>query len=362
MVDVDVIVVGGGVIGLACGLEAARRGKSVVVLERRARFGEETSTHNSGVAHAGIYYPEGSLKARLCVAGHRLLRETLSRWKVPARFSGKLIVAGDENEVPTLEGLLATGRANGVSGLEIVDREFIRSREPNVRGIAALWSPHTGVFDVGEFVRQLAARTASGGADLVPQAEVTAVDVGALGITVHTTRHGSIRGRRLVNAAGLYADHVARLCGETGHTIYPCRGEYAVVVPRRAGLIRHLVYPVPRRLSLGVHLTRTVDGELWVGPNARYIREKDDYESDRQPPAEFLESARRLCPALTLDDLRMGQAGIRPKRYGPGEASVDYWIAPQAGEPRIIHLIGLESPGLTAALAVAQHVTDLTEA
>jgi L-2-hydroxyglutarate oxidase LhgO len=362
MADVDVTIIGGGVVGLSLAYELARRGRAVALLEKHARFGEETSTHNSGVIHAGIYYPAGSLKARLCVAGRDILAERLAAWRVPHRFGGKLIVATDDDELPMLEELLAKGRANGVAKLEPVDAGFAKKREPNISCRAALFSPGTGVFDVGAYLHQLAGRATAAGALLLTGAEVTAVDRDGAQIEVHTAAKGNLTCGRLVNAAGLWADRVAEMCGENGHQIHPCRGEYAAVVPRRAGLVQHLVYPVPVRLSLGVHLTRTVDGELWVGPDAKYISAKDDYETARRPLEEFLVAAQKLCPALTLADLRFGQAGIRPKRYGPDEAVQDWHVALQHDDVRLIHLVGIESPGLTASPALAGFVADWLDA
>lgn len=361
MLDVDVIIVGGGVVGLSCAWELAGRGRSCAVLERRARFGEETSTHNSGVIHAGIYYQPGSLKARLCVEGRRILAERLPVWRVPHRFGGKLIVAVEPDEIPLLDKLLANGRANGVESLEPIDAPTALRREPNIRVAAALLSAGTGVMDVGEYLHQLAGRAQAAGALLVAGAPVIGADPSPHGVEVATATKGRLTGRFLINAAGLWADHVASLCGDSRHTIHPCRGEYASVVPRRADLIRNLVYPVPAKISLGVHLTRTVDGELWVGPDAKYVDAKDDYENGRRPVAEFLEPARRLCPALELADLRLGQAGLRPKSYGPGEPVRDYLIERQRDQPRIVHLVGIESPGLTASPAIARYVADLLD-
>jgi len=359
MADVDIAIIGGGVIGLSCAHELARRNYAVALLEKHARFGEETSTHNSMVLHAGIYYPTGSLKARLCVAGRRQMAARCREWKIAHRPCGKLIAAPAEADIPILEKLLRQGLKNGVAGLELIDRPAALRREPNIAAAAALFSPDTAVFDVPDYLNTLAGRAQAAGALLVENAEVLDVGPGAAEVEISTRHKGTLTARFLVNAAGLYADDIARLCGDDRHRIYPCRGEYATVVPSRWSLINGLVYPPPDRLGLGVHLTRTIDGDLWLGPNARYIERKDDYYYGRRPPGEFLEAARRLCPALSLEHLRWGGSGIRPKRYGPHEEAKDFFIERQPDRPNIVHLIGIESPGLTASPAVAELVADL---
>lgn len=359
-VDVDVVVIGGGIVGLSCAFALAQAGRRTVVLEKHAAPGEETSSHNSGVIHAGIYYPTGSLKARLCVAGRRLLVERLRAWKIDHTLCGKLIVAVDEAEEPQLSRLLAQGRTNGVDDLALIDPAAIRAREPHVAARAALLSPSTGVFDVADYMQTLAGHLQAAGGAVVTEAEVTAVDRGPR-LTVHTQAKGAVSARYVVNAAGLYADEVARLCGDDRHTIYPCRGEYATVIPAKARLINALVYPPPEHLSLGVHLTKTVFGELLLGPTAQYIKQKNNYEWGRLQPREYYAAAQRLCPALRESDLRWGPAGIRPKRYGPGEPAADFFIECQPDDPRIVHLIGIESPGLTASPAIGEMVRNLIQ-
>lgn len=359
MADVDVAIVGGGMIGLSCAYETARRGFSVALLEKHARFGEETSTHNSMVLHAGIYYPTGSLKARLCTAGRQIMVERCRDWKIAHRCCGKLIVAVEDDEILGLEQLQRQGCENGVEGLTILDRPSALQREPNIAAIAALFSPGTAVFDVPDYLNTLAGRAQAAGALLVENAEVLDLNSGSHEVEIATRQKGSLNARYLINAAGLYADDIARLCGDDRHRIYPCRGEYATVVPSRWSLINGLVYPLPDRLGLGVHLTRTIDGDLWLGPNARYIERKDDYYYGRRPPEEFLEAAHRLCPALRCEHLRWGGSGIRPKRYGPDEKPLDFLIERQPDCPNILHLVGIESPGLTASPAIATLAADL---
>lgn len=353
---VDAAIIGGGIVGLSCAYSISKTGLSVMVLERHLRMGEQASTHNSGVIHAGIYYEPGSLKAKLCVEGAAILRTRLKEWKIPHKISGKLIAAVDSGEEALLEPLYLKGVANNVRGLKLIGRKKIRQLEPNINATAALYSPNTGVFDVADYLYALQGRAEKFGAVLVTGAEVVGVERGEDCIILHTGSRGSVKAAVVVNSAGLYSDDVAGLCGETGHKIHPCRGEYAVVVPSKSDLVNALVYPVPAVNSLGIHLTKTVHGELWLGPTARFIRKKDDYEQNRLSLEEFIKSAGRLCPGLNLSDLRPGQTGIRAKSYGPGEPAADFYIARQGNDRRIIHLIGIESPGLTASPAIGEQV------
>lgn len=356
--EMDAAIVGGGVVGLSCAYELASAGYRAVVLEKRSRFGEGQSTRNSQVLHRGIYYEAGSLKARLCVAGWRQLTERLPAWGVAHRICGKLIVAVTDEQIPVLERLWQKGQTNGADDLRLIDAVEAKKREPHINAKAALLSPTTGVFDAAEYLQLLAGHAQSAGALLLTDAEVVAVDRDGAALTVHTKTKGKVRTRMLINAAGLYSDDVARLCGEKRHVIHPCRGEYAVVIPAKARLINTLVYPVPAEGSLGVHLTKTVHNELWVGPTSRFIDNKENYEWARLRPHEFFAPAHLLCPALRESDLRLGQTGIRAKRYGPGETEVDYCLEFQPDDPRILHLAGIESPGLTASPAIGRMVCD----
>ena len=256
MERIDVAVIGAGVTGLASALALAESGRSVCLLERHPRAGLDTSTHNSGVIHAGMYYPIGSLKARLCVEGRHLLYEFCRHHDVPHAKCGKLIVANDAEERASLEDLKVRGDANGVEGLTLVDRPFIAAREPAVSASAALWSPETGVVDADALVRALLRAGADAGAIFLPGSQLVGADRRADGIELRTERE-TIHAGTVVNAAGLYADEVSRMLGGETFTIYPCRGEYVELTPSKRALVRGLVYPLPGRHSLGVHLVKT---------------------------------------------------------------------------------------------------------
>lgn len=365
MEAIDVAVIGAGVTGLAAARAIAGRGLSACVLERHPRPGLDTSTHNSGVIHAGLYYPTGSLKARLCVQGARLLYAFCAEHHVPHARTGKLIVANRSSgaavdEVDRLLALQALGTANGVEGLKMVDQAFIAAREPNVDAVAALYSPHSGIVDAEALVKTLLRLAEAAGVVFLPGTRLVGATTSGQGMVLDTGRETILAGQ-VVNAAGLYADEVSRLLGGEAFTIYPVRGEYAELTPSRRALVGSLVYPLPHAdgHGLGVHLVRTMGGAVWLGPTAQYQERKDDYEGNRLPLEAFVEPARRLLRDITLADLRLSGSGIRPKLAAPGQVFADFLIRRDRVNPAVVQASGIESPGLTACLAVGNLVAQI---
>ena len=360
MNEIDVAVVGGGVVGLACALTLAETGAAVCVVERESRPGRGMSTHNSGVIHAGIYYPPGSLKAKLCLDGRERLYAFCERHGVSHRRCGKLLVAIDESEVGELETLRARGISNGATSLEMVDAGFVRGKEPHVRATAAVWSPDTGIVEAEALIAAL--NRLCRDRDVAMLVGTTLIDAAPTngGIEL-VTPHERFRAHTVVNAAGLYADDVSAMLGGKRFRIKPCRGEYAELAPSKREWVNGLVYPLPHSdgSGLGVHLTRTTWGSVLIGPTAAFQDSKDDYEGSRLPLEAFLEPTRTLLPAITLADLQPGGTGIRAKLHGPHETFADFLIERDPENPHVVQVAGIESPGLTSCLAIGELVAGI---
>jgi L-2-hydroxyglutarate oxidase LhgO len=366
--ETDVVVVGGGVIGLASAAALAVAGRSVVLVERNAAIAREVTARNSEVIHAGIYYPEGSLKAQLCVAGRRALYERCRRLRIPHRMLGKLIVATDSDELAVLESLQQRAHANGVPEVASIDEREVRRREPFVRALGALDSPVSGIVDAHALCLSYAAEAEAHGAVLVMQTEVLEIERRAPGYRV-TARGGdgdrsAIGAAAVVNAAGLASDVLAERAGfdvdACGYRLHPCKGDYFSLAPGAPVGVERLVYPVPRGAALGVHAPLDLGGRIRFGPDAEYVAEIR-YDVDPAKAADFAQAVRRYLPALEADWLQPDYAGIRPRLAGPGEAFRDFAIAEEseAGWPGFVNLIGIESPGLTAAPAISERVVEL---
>jgi L-2-hydroxyglutarate oxidase LhgO len=357
----NIVIIGGGVIGTAITAEISRHYDDVFLLEAAPHLGMGTSTRNSGVIHAGIYYKPGSLKAFHCVRGAPMLYEFCAAHNIPHERTGKLIVADSEDQLTLLQDLKRRGDENGVEGLEIVDGEFVRRLEPNIVSPIALNSPNTGIVDAEALIKTLDRIARSNGAYILTNTRLIAADSGN-GMALVRTEREEFGARVVINCAGLYADEVARMFGYDKHTIYPCRGEYAELLPGGRRLVNGLVYPLPLPTGhgLGVHFTKTTAGALLIGPNARYVKNKDDYENDRTDLRLFYESAAKMAPSLRFEDMRSSYTGIRPRLTPEHEHSfADFVIENDPNHTSIIHLIGIESPGLTACLSISQSVAEM---
>jgi len=359
MLRVDAAVIGGGVTGLASALSLAERGASVCVLEREPRPGRATSTHNSGVIHAGLYYPTGSLKAKLCIEGRDRLYAFCAAHRIAHARCGKLVIAADDHEAAQLEALRKKAEENGVD-VTLVDPAFIASKEPNVRAVAALWSPDTGILEAEALVKTLEHLCTEKDVAIVVGSPLIGASAHQDGIELATPHERFIAGT-VVNAAGLYADTMSALLGGMTFHIYPCRGEYAELKPSRRSMVNGLVYPLPHAsgAGLGVHLAKTTWGSVTLGPTIHYQESKDDYEGGRLPLEDFVAPAQHLLPWVTLADLQPGGSGIRAKLHGPDQRFADFLIQRDTVNARVIHAAGIDSPGLTSCLAVGRRVADL---
>ena len=359
MNDVEVIVAGAGVIGLAIARTVARGGRDVMVLEAADAFGTVTSSRNSEVIHAGIYYPRGSLKARLCVGGREPLYEYCESHGVPHRRCGKLIVATSPDQVGELEKIKAAAAANGVI-LEQLTALQAHAMEPQVRCTGALFSPATGIIDSHAYMLSLLGEAERHGATLVCNSVVTGARLEGDGVLVSVNGgETQVRARLLINSAGLGAPALAAAIDGFPKAFVPrgylAKGSYFTLAGRSP--FSRLVYPVPEPGGLGVHLTLDLAGRARFGPDVQWV-ERVDYAVDPGRAERFYGEVRKYWPALPDGALEPAYSGIRPKLSGPGAASADFRIEGAAahGVAAVINLFGIESPGLTASLAIADEV------
>lgn len=365
---VDIVIVGAGVIGLAIAAELSilNENAMIALVEKHDSFGQETSSRNSEIIHAGIYYPTGSLKAQLCVEGKELLYSFCNRYSIPHRKTGKLIVANNPEEQDSLETLYRQALANGVSDLEELSEQQIARLEPHIKARWALLSPSTGIIDSHALMNRLEQIALQNGVLIAYCHSLDAIEPVSGGYRLQLTNPDfstdEIETSCLINCAGLYADQVAALAGinidQEGYRIKPCKGEYFSLPPAKAALVDHLIYPPPlaELTGLGIHLTKTLDNRLRLGPNTVYTDSLEDYSVDAANAAEFHKSVETFLPFVREEDLEPEMAGIRPKLSGPGEPFRDFVIREESerGLPGLINLIGIESPGLTCCLSIAR--------
>lgn len=363
MDKVDCVVIGAGVVGLAVARTMAMAGREVVILESERAIGTGTSSRNSEVIHGGIYYPPGSLKAKLCVEGKHRLYDFCASHGVEHRRCGKLIVATTDQQVGELEAIAANARASGVDDLQWLSADEVTQLEPELHAFGALLSPSTGIVDSHGFMLALQGDAENAGAMLAFDARVVGGRIGhADGIELDVETQGvmsTLLADTVINSAGLYAVDIARtfagLASDRIPQRYYAKGSYFTCAQRAP--FSHLIYPVPEPGGLGVHLTLDLAGQARFGPNVQWVDEID-YTVDPTDGDGFYAAVRRYWPALADGALQPGYAGIRPKISGPGEAAADFRIdGPAAhGVAGLVNLFGIESPGLTASLAIAEAV------
>ena len=362
MDTIDCLVVGAGVIGLAAARALALQGREVLVAERTGAIGTETSSRNSEVIHAGLYYPQGSLKARLCVAGRERLYAYCASRGVAHRRYGKLIVASSTDLLAQLQAVADAGAANGVDDLRWIDGQEARRLEPELKAVAALVSPSTGVIDSHGYMLSLQGEAEANGAVVAFGAQVSAIAPAPGGLSVSFGGEAQLLARLVVNAAGLHAPELAGatagLAPEHRPRAYFAKGSYFALAGRSP--FSRLIYPVPEPGGLGVHLTLDLAGQARFGPDVEWV-EGVDYRVDPARAERFYRAIRAYWPGLRDGQLVPGYAGVRPKLSGPGTPAQDFRIDGPAehGVAGLINLFGIESPGLTASLALADHVAAL---
>jgi len=360
----DVVIAGAGVIGLAIARALAARGREVVILEKAESFGTGTSSRNSEVIHAGLYYPTGSLKARLCVEGRHRLYAYCASHGIDHHKCGKLIVAPGQDQIPALDALARQASENGVNDIEHLSGACVRHLEPELKAAAGLYSPSTGIIDSHGLMLSLLGEAETHGAVLACNTEITAVRLTGSGveISINGEEQPALAANLLINAAGLDAPALARRIEGFPADRVPeswlARGCYFSLSGKSP--FRRLVYPLPEPGGLGVHLTLDLAGQARFGPDVEWVRETD-YRVDPNRAEAFAQSIARYWPGLEPSRLSPSYSGIRPKLSGPGMPAADFRIdgpADHHGLP-LVHLYGIESPGLTSCLAIADHVANL---
>ena len=373
MTDINIAIIGSGVIGLAIAAELSKNNHGIYVIEKFNKFGQETSSRNSEVIHSGIYYPTGTLKAKLCVQGREMLYDYCEKKEVQYNKCGKLIVATDENEEKQLNGILKQSQQNGVTDGEMITRERVKELEPHINAQSALYFPSTGIIDSHGLMKQLETDAILNGVEFAYNSEVVGIkkESDYYKVEVKDEVEGeksiySFTSNIVINASGLHSDEIAAMVGLSfpEYKLHYWKGEYFGVGNGKHKLVNHLIYPVPNMniTGLGVHGTLDLNGALKLGPNTIYLANREkDYSIDINHKKEFHQSASTFMPFLNETDLHPDQSGIRPKLQKPGDSARDFIITEETdnGYSGFINLIGIESPGLTASLAIANMVSNL---
>lgn len=369
MDKIDIAIIGAGVVGLAVAAEVSDGQKSVFVLEKEDSFGKHTSSRNSEVMHAGIYYKPASLKANLCIEGNSLIYEICEKNNIPYKKITKIIVATSEGQISDLYRLYKNAKDSGAKGIEMVNNVQIAKMEPNVEADAGILSSETGIFDTHSFMKYLITKATENKAQISYNSEVVQIKKADTGYEITVVdadkQRFSFITQVVINCAGLFADKIAGMAGidikAQGYELKYCKGQYFRVSGKSQKLVSRLVYPVPRPKghSLGIHAGLDLAGNLRFGPDEHYIDEKIiDYNVAESQKNAFFESVVKYLPKVKLEDFYPDTAGIRPKLQGPDDDFRDFVIKEEKefGLEGFINLIGIESPGLTAAPAIAKMV------
>lgn len=361
-----VIIIGGGVVGLAISSELTKRHQGVYVFEKNKRIGQEVSSHNSGVIHSGIHYPRDSLKSQLCIKGNPMIYELCERYGISHKKLGKITVANGESGIRELEKLMKTGEEKNVPNLRLIDGNEVRKMEPNVRVDRGLYTPTSGIIEPDELINYFYAITTNNRGVVATETEVTSIRQTDSGYIVEGRSVGnefSIQAETVINSAGLNSDRIAQMVGldidRLGYRLSYCKGDYYRVSGKP--LVRMLVYPLPKGSGLGIHLTPDLAGVIRLGPNAYFVDEIDYRVGSGEK--EFREDVSKYVPLISDRRIDIDSSGIRPKLKGPIDSFKDFKIKHESENNLFgfINLIGIESPGLTASPAIAESVLEMYE-
>lgn len=359
MKNFQVGIIGGGVIGSAVAWELSKYQLDVVVFERGSDVASAASKANSGVVHSGINSPSGSLKARFCVEGNKVFQSLADELGFDLEWIGKLVIAKNEGEIKELERLKRVGEQNGAAGLKILEKSEVKKREPNVSCVAALLVPAAGVILPYHFTIALAENAAVNDVEFVLDAKVTSLKKKKNYFLIKTSK-GDFQTQIIVNAAGIHCREIVSMLEEPDFQVYPCRGEYLVLDKNYDNLVKSMIYPVPVEESgfLGIHITPTVEGNILLGPSSEFIDDLEDRRTTKETMNNLLLEAGEILPALPDNAVIAAYSGIRCKLSSPESGRwMDYRIEESKQTPSLINLLGIESPGLTAAPAIAKEVT-----
>ena len=354
-------MIGAGIVGLAVAYELCSQYNNILVVEKESTFGQHVSSRNSEVIHSGIYYEPGSLKARLCVRGNQLMYDFAKQYGINYKNCGKIIVVSDPGEIDKLEALMQNGKQNGVEGLELISSSEVSQRESIIRAAGGLAVPSTGIIDSHAFMNKLAYLITTEDSAIVYNTEVTQIsrENDYYKLSLKDMDYG-VKSSVVINSAGLWCDKVSALVGIDNYKLQICKGEYYKTSMYRNEL-NSLIYPLPTEISLGTHIVLHLDGSIGFGPNAYYVDEID-YSMDDSNKKTFLIHINKYLD-LPEEALTEDFTGIRPKIQAPGEPSQDFIIINEKdkGYNNFINLIGIESPGLTSSLAIAEYVKNIIE-
>ncbi len=360
MEEIEVLVIGAGIVGLAIGYKLSESFDEVLVVDKESGFGKHTSSRNSEVVHSGIYYQENSLKAELCVKGNKLLYEFADKYDIPYRQCGKYVVATSQEEIFALEELKIKGEINGVNNLKIIEEKELKKKNPQIKGVGALWVAGTGIIDTHRIMQTCEMLIEKNEGMIAYNTEIIGIEYIDKKYEVAFKDGTKIKTKTLINSAGLFSEEISKMLGikteKNDLKIHWCKGEY--YKSSKIKNINHLIYPLPdpNGIFLGIHLTINLQNEVRFGPNAYYV-DKLDYKMDTKYKNDFVEAISRYID-IEPENLNPDDVGIRPKLQGPSDEFRDFYIKDEKkkGFPSYINLTGIESPGLTACLAIAEKI------